>query len=247
MFGAAAIYGDVTKRSLASWAGSCSWASSACSSRWSSTSSSAAARGHLDHLDRRRRALHGADRLRRPAHPVGRPRRADRLDGEGGGHRRAPRCTWTSSTCSCSCSASSAAATESVRPRAGSASPTARVGARSGSRLEPCRRQARSRRRPRAGWPASTRSSGPVDEQSARPRPPAAAARRGSPGRGRSRARAACSSCASVSMPSATTPMPQAVGQRDDRLDDRPVGRRRRCPATNERSILIVSSGRCLR
>ena len=53
--------------------------------------------------------VHGPDRVRRPAHPVGRPRGAPRLDGEGGRRRRPHSSTSTSSTCSSSCSACSAA------------------------------------------------------------------------------------------------------------------------------------------
>ena len=76
MFGAAAIYGAVTKRSLASIGGILFMGLIGLLVAMVLNIFLKSSELVVAHLARRRRALHGPDRLRRPAHPVGRPRRA---------------------------------------------------------------------------------------------------------------------------------------------------------------------------
>ena len=78
MFGAAAIYGKVTQRSLAKLGGILFMGLIGLLVAIAPEHLPAEQRGHVAHLDRRGRAVHGADRLRRPADPVGRPRGAAR-------------------------------------------------------------------------------------------------------------------------------------------------------------------------
>ena len=195
MFGAAAIYGTVTQ-ALAGRArrDPVHGPDRAARRDRSLNIFLQSSRGHVPDLDRRRRAVHGADRLRRPAHPVGRPRGAARVDGEGGRRRRAPALPRLRQPVPVHAPARSAAADRSAggAPLGDRSTPAVAGAARPDRSC--ARRVHRCRTTGRDGFgcpvrlariPRGRTGSG-SGAAAGSPRRPAAAARTGSPGRCRS-------------------------------------------------------------